>query len=541
MSPQLTPKRSFGRLGKKNHCDRADGGNHIDSKKLFCSTGSSITFYVKQTVPERAKLIEDIESHGGKVVEEFNDAQFVLADPNKTQRFVSGLRQVYSYKLVIDSIQTNQFQRAADYKLLITGERNGRRPFTQQDDRFLEEYLKGKTVALKGNKIYQELEKMNDRHTWQSWRNRAELVIIPNMEIQRKLKKQNEVEPSTNTSTVSECIESPFFTDLDDQATEQVLNSFLEKIKENDIIIDISDEEDNNIPEVDNEKNTKKSIEDSSNVETTLNREKPEGRISNGDTVRTPVKLRSRMTPIKETEYEEVLGSSLSSLGKRSQVDMNDIYDLSETPRRKPFASLSSQGPSIENDVISLDSPEITLPESPNSLVKQIQEQTEEETEVETPCPVSSVRLGKRRQIQGDETPTNSQSKRLRLSSSSVRSQVPSPFKASGFPIQPTNECDEKDEREFLAKVKEISEITHRPLTSVIRALGETTCNFEVAKDFLINGRTANNSRFIWTSEEDAIITSGSDKEKLREIVNNHGTEVTKDRMDFLQTYVTHH
>ncbi|CAG8681996.1 7027_t:CDS:2, partial [Acaulospora morrowiae] len=550
MSPQLIPKRSFGRLNKANQ--REDEGDHIDSKKLFCSAGNPITFYIKHAVPERAMLIKLIEvssntflpvfialsSHGGKVVTNFKEAEFVLADPNKTQRFVSGIRHIYSYKLVMDSIKANQFQKAAEYKLLITGQRNGRRSYTQQDDRFLEDFLRGKSDGLKGNRIYKELEQMNDSHTWQSWRNRAELVVMPNMEIQRNRKNQSEVEPSTNTSNVSEFTESPFFTDIDDQATEQVLNKFLENAKENEIVIDLSEEEDNCIPEVVNETNRQKATEDGNNVvntnaglQTTSAQEKlSTPQIPKGDVTKTPVKSSSMITPRKGMKYEDALGSygsSLSTLGKRSQVvDEDELYDSSENPRHKPFTSRSSQDLSlpIENDIILLDSPKATWPESPNGRTNEVQERIEE-AEVETPCPVSLVRLGKRRQTPSDvDTPTKSQSKRLRLSLSPIR-QVSSPFRASSFPIKSTNVCNDGDEKEFLTKVKEISEITHRPLTAVIQALGETTCNFEVTKDFLLNGKTLNNAKYIWTSEEDAILTSStSDKNKVREIVDKHGT-----------------
>lgn len=66
--------------------------------------------------------------------------------------------------------------------------RGGRTPFTEQDDQFLYDWVKTQEgyVGEKGNKIYEELQRANPRHTFQSWRDRwLKYVKFQNRELSR--------------------------------------------------------------------------------------------------------------------------------------------------------------------------------------------------------------------------------------------------------------------------------------------------------------------------------------------------------------------
>ncbi|CAH1755966.1 12521_t:CDS:2 [Entrophospora sp. SA101] len=153
----------------------------MSTNKVFVIKGIQLVFYVKHEVPEKSTVERLIKDNGGKVVSRPNDARWILADPskpqNRTQRF-----KILSYKIIIDSIKKNKFQSISIYQIVCTAKRTGRTEFTFQDDKFIENFLQTKSHDFHGKVIYEELEHLNDRHSWESWRKRAIEKVIPRLQ-----------------------------------------------------------------------------------------------------------------------------------------------------------------------------------------------------------------------------------------------------------------------------------------------------------------------------------------------------------------------
>lgn len=171
------------------------------------------------------------QEHGGEVTDSYCEADFVLGDPTKTQIPTQGTDKIISYKFVLDSIAAKRLRPPSTYELVITGLRSGRRHFTLQDDIDLENYLVSlpEGVCLSGNEIYKRLEKLNPGHSWQSWRNRYLYKIKDKIKIARDAQLINKV-PTANNSSTSQIV------DPDDLATEEILESAINKTIENEVI-----------------------------------------------------------------------------------------------------------------------------------------------------------------------------------------------------------------------------------------------------------------------------------------------------------------
>ncbi|KAF4122188.1 telomeric repeat-binding factor 2-interacting protein 1 [Geosmithia morbida] len=139
-------------------------------------------FWLSTLLPMKDHFKALVTNNGGKVVYLEKDADILIADPIKKNRAPAG---ACSYKLIEDSVKNGALQ--LEDRFLIApkiGEttprqagssiptRKHRVPFTPQDDAILAKWVLSHPDARTGNILYQELETINSRHTWQSWRNR---------------------------------------------------------------------------------------------------------------------------------------------------------------------------------------------------------------------------------------------------------------------------------------------------------------------------------------------------------------------------------
>ncbi|CAG8588737.1 5951_t:CDS:10, partial [Dentiscutata heterogama] len=378
-----------------------------EQRFLFINNETPIVFGVKRDVPERHTLVEKIKEHGGEVTDNFCEADFVLGDPTKTQIPTQGTDKIISYKFILDSIAAKRLRPTSSYELVISGLRSGRRHFTLQDDIDLENYLKSipETEGLSGNEIYKQFEKINPRHSWQSWRSRALKKIVDNINVARSAQIISNVRTTNNSST-------SHYADPDDLATEEMLESAINKTVENEFT-------------------------DTNN----------------------------------QINYVEIQDTSRQT----SEIVENEITDTSDQINfvEMQDTSLQTSG-TVENEV--------------TEVIDQINY-----AEIQGTSQQTSGILGRRRRIDED-----------------VQEQ----------PVAKRQRYSAVDE-EFLLKIKELSEEFHVPKTEVIRLLGDTSCNFEVVRDYLNNNVI--DEKYFWGNEEDAILLASTDQTQFGDILRKHG------------------
>ncbi|KIW73421.1 hypothetical protein PV04_01543 [Phialophora macrospora] len=153
----------------------ADG----DDQTLFA--GQRLWF--SHVIPQRRWLIENARRNGAVIVEKDTDADVRLVDHAKKNNAPG----THSYTYVESSIRNGRLERLASHAVgapssvsrpigsSVTSAKGGRTPFTPADDQFLWNWLKpfvDRGGSWKGNEIYKQLEAVNPRHTFQSWRDR---------------------------------------------------------------------------------------------------------------------------------------------------------------------------------------------------------------------------------------------------------------------------------------------------------------------------------------------------------------------------------
>ncbi|CAG8505344.1 9574_t:CDS:10, partial [Racocetra fulgida] len=171
-------------------------------------------------------IVDYVEAKAQKVealviTENYCDADFVLGDPTKTQIPMQGIDKVTNYKFVLDSINAGRLRPPSSYELVISGSRSGRRNFTVQDDRDLENYLESISEGLRGNQIYKKFEKI-------AWRSRAVRKFVGNINATPNAQTISKVRSANNSPTLHDA-------DSDDLATEKILESAIRKNQENEI------------------------------------------------------------------------------------------------------------------------------------------------------------------------------------------------------------------------------------------------------------------------------------------------------------------
>lgn len=144
---------------------------------------NGLKFFVAQRCPSRTTYVDKVVSNGGQVVKLETQADLLIADDIKTHLNPSG---AISFKFIDDSIRTGTLANAEDDKYRagpalgssrpvgsIRPGRVGRTPFTLEDKIELYEFVKphaDKGGSVRGNEIYKQLERINNRHTFQAWR-----------------------------------------------------------------------------------------------------------------------------------------------------------------------------------------------------------------------------------------------------------------------------------------------------------------------------------------------------------------------------------
>ena len=135
------------------------------------------------TVPQRKWLVANVEAYGGEVVPLEKQADILIVD-HKRKNPPPG---THSYQYVELSIRKGLLENLNDHVVggtsradrpvgsITMAPKGGRNPYTEADDQFLWNWVKPLEEAggaTAGNSIYQQLEAVNSRHTYQSWRDR---------------------------------------------------------------------------------------------------------------------------------------------------------------------------------------------------------------------------------------------------------------------------------------------------------------------------------------------------------------------------------
>ncbi|OQV02620.1 hypothetical protein CLAIMM_07777 isoform 2 [Cladophialophora immunda] len=139
--------------------------------------------WFSHVIPQRQQMIQNARLNGAIIVDRDTDADVRLVDHLRKNNAPG----THSYRYVELSIRNGQLENLADHAVgapsrvsrpvgsTVTAPKSGRTPFTPEDDRFLWEWMKpfiDRGGAWKGNEIYKQMEEVNPRHTFQSWRDR---------------------------------------------------------------------------------------------------------------------------------------------------------------------------------------------------------------------------------------------------------------------------------------------------------------------------------------------------------------------------------
>lgn len=141
-----------------------------------------IKFCFLQRVPLRTQWIGHVESNGGEIVKLEKQADIVIADHARKNCPTGSISWTY----IRDSVQKGVLEDLDDHRAgplsYIAREvgsgaptRQGRTTFTAEDDRVLMDWVvmaERAGLSTKGNEIFKQLEAKNNRHTFQSWRDR---------------------------------------------------------------------------------------------------------------------------------------------------------------------------------------------------------------------------------------------------------------------------------------------------------------------------------------------------------------------------------
>ncbi|KAI9672969.1 MAG: hypothetical protein M1817_003133 [Caeruleum heppii] len=140
-------------------------------------------FWFSQTVPTRSWMIEQVQANGGEIVPLEKYADVKIVDHIKSKNKPPGS---YSFEYVTHSLRNGILE---DLEKHAVGPLEGtlrpvgsarptkgsRTPFSAEDDRILHKWVtdyQRKGGSILGNEIYKQLERANNRHTFQSWRDR---------------------------------------------------------------------------------------------------------------------------------------------------------------------------------------------------------------------------------------------------------------------------------------------------------------------------------------------------------------------------------
>lgn len=142
------------------------------------------SFLVVQRVPMRTNFLERIRANGGRIVRLESQADYIIADHVRNDCPPTSL----SYTFIEAAISTGALPDINHHRAgpapgivrtagsTVAAPKATRTAFTVQDDRdlwnWVHHYKSLGAHAVKGNEIYKQLEAVNPRHTYQSWRDR---------------------------------------------------------------------------------------------------------------------------------------------------------------------------------------------------------------------------------------------------------------------------------------------------------------------------------------------------------------------------------
>ncbi|KLP02749.1 uncharacterized protein Y057_4741 [Fusarium fujikuroi] len=153
-----------------------DGVESAEGGTIF----KDLKFWLSHRVPSRKHWTELITQNGGKVVLLEKHADMLIAD-HLIKR--DAPPRSYSWKFIKDSVENGYIQIKDKYLIgrhpdeprpvgSNQAKKSTRTPFTAEDDAKLTRWALSHPTQHKGNQIWYEYEKINPRHTAQSWRDR---------------------------------------------------------------------------------------------------------------------------------------------------------------------------------------------------------------------------------------------------------------------------------------------------------------------------------------------------------------------------------
>ncbi|KAG5663300.1 hypothetical protein KAF25_001236 [Fusarium avenaceum] len=171
-------------------------------------------FWIAQRVPQRSRWIDLVRQNGGTVVPLEKQADMLIADYVRKDVPPGS----YSWQFIEDSINNGIIQLKDRYLIgrhpdeprpVGSGQlsRSTRTKFSAEDDANIAKWALEHPTEQKGNRIWQEYERINPRHTAQSWRDRyvKKLLLLGRNDLERlAAQAKDETRPVENTAAQPE-------------------------------------------------------------------------------------------------------------------------------------------------------------------------------------------------------------------------------------------------------------------------------------------------------------------------------------------------
>ena len=208
-----------------------------------------ISFLVGLRVPMRSNFLDRIRANGGRIVRLEAQADHIIADHMRKDCPANSL----SYTFIEAAISARALPDKNHHRAgpapgyartvgsTVVPPKSTRTPFTPQDDRdlwnWVQDYKNQGVHGIKGNEIYKQLEAINPRHTFQSWRDRyvkrlmanppPGVQVQPNAAVMPTQQASSHARPSVVDGTVQEEEEAQ------DEAEEEELGPDVQFLLEN--------------------------------------------------------------------------------------------------------------------------------------------------------------------------------------------------------------------------------------------------------------------------------------------------------------------
>ncbi|KAG0214719.1 hypothetical protein BGX33_001918 [Mortierella sp. NVP41] len=147
----------------------------VNNRRIFInSEGQPLHICVSRTVANLDNVEFKIKKHGGIPTHDERTAAIKLAAPGRSYQ-----EPMFSVAWVDDCVKIQRLLNTSPYRLG-TAISTKKTPFTAEDDRLLTEFVNSKKqdhAFINGNIIYEHFAEMYNRHSAQSWRERAVDVL----------------------------------------------------------------------------------------------------------------------------------------------------------------------------------------------------------------------------------------------------------------------------------------------------------------------------------------------------------------------------